>query len=150
MLEVAAALLEEAEASRNDIPFGSLHCSAGSGDLTIRYDYRLPGEDALLTGSTTLKAEDIRPKPSAFALRQNSPNPFNPSTVLRFELPRNSPVRLVIRNLAGQRVAILHDGPLSAGYHALRWDADGFPSGVYFYPLEAEGFRETKKMTLVK
>ncbi|MHB9030050.1 MAG: T9SS type A sorting domain-containing protein, partial [Candidatus Latescibacterota bacterium] len=133
-----------------EIPFGTLHCSGSAGDLTVRYTYRPSGEETLLTGSLTLKAEDIRPKPSAFALLQNSPNPFNPSTALRFELPRNSHVRLIIRNLAGQKVTVLHDGQMPAGYHSIRWDATGFPSGVYFYTLEAEGFVETKRVMLVK
>ncbi|OQA75246.1 MAG: hypothetical protein BWY31_04703 [Lentisphaerae bacterium ADurb.Bin242] len=150
IFEAAAALLEEPENIRGDILLGTLHCSAGAGNLVIRHTCRAAGGETLSSGSITLKAEDIRPRPASFALRRNMPNPFNPSTMIRFELPWDSHVRLIIRNLSGQKVAVLHDSPTPAGLHAVRWDASGYPSGVYFYTLEAEGFVETRRMTLVK
>lgn len=93
--------------------------------------------------------------PATFEIDQNFPNPFNPSTVIRFGLPVNAHVRLEIINILGQRVTILTDRGYDAGYHDLVWDgtaADGnrVASGVYFYRLRAGSFVASKKMLLLK
>jgi ligand-binding sensor domain-containing protein len=84
-----------------------------------------------------------------FSLEQNFPNPFNPSTVISFDLPRKSRVKLLISDISGRIIAVLVDKQLSAGHYDYRWDASDFGSGVYFYSMEAGSFRQTKKMILV-
>ena len=105
-----------------------------------RYDY-------LLTESEGI--------PDEFALHENYPNPFNPSTQIRFDLPEISNVTLTIYNLLGQKVKTFNMQSTQAGYHALNWNATndlGAPvsAGVYLYQLQTEGFIKTKKMILLK
>ncbi|MCP3999226.1 MAG: T9SS type A sorting domain-containing protein, partial [bacterium] len=93
--------------------------------------------------------------PRIFALHQNSPNPFNPVTMIRFDLPRAGQVRLDIIDVSGRHVATLIDGSLEAGRHEQTWrgvDDRGrsLSSGLYFYRLSAEGFSETRKMLLLQ
>jgi hypothetical protein len=94
-------------------------------------------------------------RPQAFALGQNAPNPFNPSTTIRYSLPRTSTVRLTVYNLLGQQVRVLKDGPQPAGDYMVLWngqDRRGRPvsSGVYLYRLTTEHFIATKRMLLLK
>ncbi len=88
--------------------------------------------------------------PSIFALRQNSPNPWNPSTTIRYELPHAGRVRLALFNLLGEQVRTIVDADETAGYYTVGVNADALPSGVYFYSLSAGAFREVKKMLLMK
>lgn len=75
--------------------------------------------------------------PRSFSLEQNFPNPFNPSTALRFTVPENALVVLEVFNVLGQRVAVLHDGITAAGEHGVRWSAGERASGVYLARLRA-------------
>ena len=88
--------------------------------------------------------------PKAYALDQNTPNPFNPTTQIRFALPAESHVSLTIYNVAGERVATLIDDTAPAGFHTVQLDAANLASGVYFYRLNAGNFSQTKKMVLLK
>jgi hypothetical protein len=88
--------------------------------------------------------------PQIFALYPNYPNPFNPSTVISFALPKDAHVTLAIFNVIGQRVSTLVDERVEAGRYQISWDASGLPSGVYYYQLKAEGFVRTNKMILAK
>lgn len=87
--------------------------------------------------------------PTAFALYQNSPNPFNPSTMIAFDLPREETVTLRIYGLLGQVVRSVMDGiMLRAGRHTIRFDGLELPSGVYFYQLTAGDYMSVRKMIL--
>jgi len=88
--------------------------------------------------------------PERFALYQNYPNPFNPSTSIKFALPEQSDVTIEIFNILGQRVAIVSEGLMPAGYHSASWDGSKVSSGIYYYKISAGGFIEVKKMTLLK
>jgi hypothetical protein len=79
-----------------------------------------------------------------------SPNPFNPSTEIRFQLERAAQVRLAIHTLDGGLVAVLEEGRLPAGGHTSIWRAAGQPSGAYLVSLDVDGKRETQKCLLVK
>lgn len=88
--------------------------------------------------------------PDVFALNQNFPNPFNPSTVISFSLPKQGQVTLKIFNILGQEVETLLDDVLSAGTHSVTWEANRQASGVYFYRLAFGGQILTRKMTFLK
>ena len=92
--------------------------------------------------------------PTAYALEPNYPNPFNPSTEIRFALPEAATIRLIVYDALGREVARLVDGPVGAGYQHATFDAAKLPSGVYLYRLEAKGaaetFAKTGQMVLVK
>ena len=93
--------------------------------------------------------------PEEYSLGQNYPNPFNPTTKIDFALPRTGDVSLVIYNLMGQQVRTLLAKNMEYGFHTITWnglDQSGRPvsSGVYFSELRARGFRQTKKMLMLK
>ncbi len=88
--------------------------------------------------------------PKDYKLNQNFPNPFNPSTNIRFGLPKSSFVKLTVYNILGKEVATLVNTRLNPGTFEIHWDASNYASGVYFYKLESEGFTQTKRMLLVK
>ena len=88
--------------------------------------------------------------PENYNLLQNYPNPFNPSTTIKYDLPRQSRVKLVVYNVLGREVATLVDGAKKAGSYQVRWNAKGFASGVYFYRLKAGDYIATKKLLLLK
>lgn len=115
-----------------------------------RYAYRLKeiDRDGTYRYSHNIEIESL--VPTQAILEQNHPNPFNPSTTIRFALPRLSHVSLRIYNPLGQEVATLADGEMNAGYHELRFDATALASGVYLYRLQTEEFVETRKLVLVK
>lgn len=88
--------------------------------------------------------------PAEFSLAQNFPNPFNPSTVIQYGLPKGSHVLLDVYNIIGQKVATLVNENQEAGFHQVRFSGTELPSGVYFYRLTAGGFVKTLKMILTK
>ncbi len=83
-------------------------------------------------------------------LETNYPNPFNPSTVLRWQLAVGSQTRLVVYDIMGREIAVLADGMYPSGRHEVLFDASRLASGVYIYTLEAGGQRFTRRMTLLK
>ena len=93
--------------------------------------------------------------PSQYALSDNYPNPFNPSTRIQFQLPQSATVNLVIYNMVGQEIKRFTMTNLNAGYHSVMWNAtnnDGAPvsNGVYLYQLQTDQFVQTKKMVFMK
>lgn len=88
--------------------------------------------------------------PEVVKLRQNFPNPFNPTTNISFSLPHNEEVQLVIFDVLGREVKRLIDGPMTAGNHVMTWNAGDVPSGVYIYRLAAGSFVEVRAMVLAK
>ena len=101
-----------------------------------------------------LSTEDIA-TPTDFALHDNFPNPFNPTTQIRFDLPIKGDVRFTIYNMLGHKVREYNMKGLSAGYHTLTWNATnnlGSPvsSGIYFYQIQTKDILKTKRMVLLK
>lgn len=88
--------------------------------------------------------------PNTFALYQNFPNPFNPTTTIRYDLPNDAVVVMKIFNALGQYIDKLVDTRQSAGQHSVSWNASHIPSGIYFYRLETDNRLETRKMLVVK
>ncbi len=102
--------------------------------------------------TTTL---DHGSQPSEFALAQNHPNPFNPETEIRFQLPETTHIQIRIFNTRGQEIRTLVNANFQAGFHQVRWDSknnDGnlVASGIYLYELKSNSFREVRKMSLVR
>ena len=87
---------------------------------------------------------------AAFALDQNAPNPFNPTTTIGFTLADAGDVTIDVYNVAGQRVDTLVNDFMDAGSHSVVWNASGFSAGVYFYTIKSGKFSRTMKMTLLK
>ena len=93
--------------------------------------------------------------PNQFALHQNHPNPFNPITTLRYDLPENGHVNITIYDMLGREVKTLVNTTQDAGFRSVIWDATndyGKPvsAGVYLYKIQAGEFVQTKKMVLLK
>jgi len=103
-------------------------------------------------GGTPLGNENTASKemPKEFSLSQNYPNPFNPTTNIKFSLPKEAKVRLTVYDAIGKEIAVLIDNTMSAGSHVIQWNATSYASGVYFFRIEADNFKMTNKMLLMK
>jgi len=88
--------------------------------------------------------------PQEFKLHKAYPNPFNPVTHIRFDLPRRSDAKLSVYNLKGQVVVELVNGAYEAGSYEVVFNAGGLASGVYIYHLQAGTFRKSGRMLLIK
>jgi hypothetical protein len=89
--------------------------------------------------------------PVTFNLYQNFPNPFNPSTTIKYDLPKDVSVNIRIYDLLGREVAVLaKDEFKKAGRYEINWNASNMASGVYIYRIEAGDYKSTKKMVLIK
>ena len=99
---------------------------------------------------STAVERDRPSKPESFVLFQNYPNPFNASTSITFYLPQNGHVRLDIYNEYGQIVDRLADGLFAKGSHMVLWNNQYTASGVYYYTFNYAGFRQTRKMLLLR
>ena len=138
--DVAAADID------NDGDLDVVLSCATSDDVVVHLNLRQP----------TAVADHGAPADAGMRLSQNHPNPFNPSTTIRFALAEAGSVDLRILDIRGLEITRLLDSCLlAAGPHSLTWDGldargEVLPSGVYFYRLEAGGGRETRKMLLLK
>jgi len=93
--------------------------------------------------------------PMEFALSQNFPNPFNPTTSISYALPENSDISISVYSLTGQKIIELVDGRVNAGMYTVTWNGVNHAgisvsSGVYIYMLQSDSFTDVKKMILIK
>jgi photosystem II stability/assembly factor-like uncharacterized protein len=88
--------------------------------------------------------------PDQFNLNQNYPNPFNPSTTIAYSIPERSRVVINIYDCLGRKVKNLMAEDKETGRYKIRFNAEGLPSGIYFYQLQAGNYQETRKMTLIR
>lgn len=88
--------------------------------------------------------------PDKFDLHNNYPNPFNPSTSIKFDIAKSSHVALMIYDISGRQLDLLINSKMEAGSYVLKYKAGSLPSGVYFYQLRTDNFVSTKKMILLK
>lgn len=102
----------------------------------------------LLTDADDIYQSEVLPE--GFELRQNFPNPFNPTTMIEFSLARKTDIELAVYNILGQKVSVLLDDTFEPGIHQVTLNAEDLPSGVYFYTLRTEFFEQTKKLVLLK
>ncbi len=95
------------------------------------------------------KNKDLE-RPSDFKLCANYPNPFNPSTMIVFYLPRNDYIKLKVFDITGKEIETLIEGEVPAGEHRLQWNATGLASGLYISRLETNGYSQSIKMIYQK
>lgn len=87
----------------------------------------------------------------SYGLKNNYPNPFNPTTTIEYSIPERQNVRLIIYNSIGKEIAVLVNETKEAGNYKVNFNADvNLPSGVYFYKIQAGSFSEVKKLMLLK
>lgn len=104
-----------------------------------------------LRGETTsVELKDANGLPDSFMLKQNHPNPFNPSTRIEYAVPTSGNVSLRVFDMLGREVAVLVDGMVEAGWYSVNFNAQNLSSGVYLYRLEGRGFAQTLKMVVLK
>lgn len=125
---------------------------AGEANVLSALGADIHGRTFDITIGEAAKTEAL---PSQFALHQNRPNPFNPTTEIAFTLPKAAEVTLEVYNITGQKIATLVNGHLAAGYHTTIWNGKddsgrGVSSGIYLYRIKADEYTETRKMVLLK
>ena len=121
------------------------------GDEDWVYMNPTPG----LSNTTIMNIVDSDIYPSSFKLSQNSPNPFNPTTTIRYELFIDSFITLTVFDISGRKVIDLVNGYSQAGNYNIQWNAideygQRMGAGLYFYSITTENISETKKMILLK
>ena len=138
--------------------------NVGSGGITIYYKVKAKDVTTLRSGYTAQvsigssnwlekhQAEDIPvvAVPTEFALKTNYPNPFNPVTKIKYELPIDNFVTLEVFNSVGQEIAMLVNEYKTAGYYDVKFNGGGLSSGVYFVTMASGDFKSTIKMILQK
>jgi hypothetical protein len=155
----------------NTVPIGSKRnlfagpdSGRGSWDSTqVPWDFRYAASSPLYTAGTdgkplgavfmygiTVDVPRGGEMPQEFALAQNFPNPFNPSTSVEYTLPARMEVSVRVYSLLGQEVALLVQGMQDAGVHRVQFHAAGLPSGTYFCKLSAAAGTQIRKMVLLK
>ncbi|MGH2575624.1 MAG: T9SS type A sorting domain-containing protein [Ignavibacteria bacterium] len=106
----------------------------------------LRGDTSMIVGLQNIGTEI----PSEFKLYQNYPNPFNVVTSFKFQITSLGFARLIVYDVLGREVAVLVNEELKPGTYEVDFDGTNYPSGVYYYRLEAGDYTETRKMALVK
>ncbi len=130
-------------AQRSDTSFGRVPDGSDNWQFIPN---STPGEVSIPTGVSGSPAQT----PASFALHQNYPNPFNPETKISFDLPVRTHVKLQVFNLLGVEIAVLVDEELQAGTKSVIWEARNQSSGVYYFSLQTDTFRTTRKMVLLR
>lgn len=139
----------------NDQLRPSLVSNGNLGAIVVWQDYRSGNEfDVYEVGFNTSGIIGIDPfgniTPDEYSLSQNYPNPFNPKTIISYGLKTAGNVKISVYDILGENIGVLLNEVRSAGNYSISWDASGFPSGVYFYKIEAGEFTANKKMILLK
>ncbi|MBK7629199.1 MAG: T9SS type A sorting domain-containing protein, partial [Ignavibacteriales bacterium] len=143
------------------IPHNSLSSftsSSVSGEWILNIVDHKSGDDGILQNwglliseSTLVGVEEEKDMyPEVFYLSQNHPNPFNPSTTIKWQQPETNIVTLKIYDVLGRELTTLINEELTAGNHETVFNASRLSSGVYFYQLQAGDFVQTKKMVLLR
>lgn len=107
-------------------------------------------EIVLKTANTVMSTEEDQLSPVEYALYSNYPNPFNPSTTIKFAIPEGSDVKLSVFNTNGEEVGLIASGYFESGIHIVEFNAQNLPSGIYFAVLNAGGKMLRQKMILLK
>ena len=134
-------------------PLGTITISSANGSVTIGGT----GSSAKSIGdggNDNIQNDEEKDSnaglPKNYSLSDNYPNPFNPTTVIKYELPESGMVELLVFDLLGRKVATLVDEYVTKGKHQIVFEASNLSSGIYIYRLKVGDFLQTKKMTLIK
>lgn len=103
-----------------------------------------------VTYTVPTAVDQVGTLPSSFTLHANHPNPFNPSTRIRFDIPQASAVSIVLYDLFGRNIRTIAEGDYGAGSHEVGFEATGLAAGVYYYRMTAGEWSGTRKMNLIK
>jgi len=141
------ALLQAPSWLKFDIKTGLLQGKPANNDLGVTLVILQVSDDGEAKQQQIYKLHVI---PGSYSLSQNHPNPFNPSTTIRYALAQAGHVTLKVYNLQGQEIATLVNANKLAGEYAVNWNPQNVPSGVYVYRLEAGEFTATKKLILLR
>jgi len=135
--------------------FGS--CETGTMNVAPRSVYERPYAPSAsqVASAISRSSASAAAAPTAFRLTGNDPNPFNPQTTIHFDVPRTSRVLVRVYDARGRLVKTLQDSVLQPGQHTISWQGQGergeaLHSGVFFVRMDADGFRQTRKITLLK
>ncbi len=143
-------------AANNNNLYGLTFLSASTDDYLFINRLGYPVETRPADGTaiklvyTPAAVSETKEVPRVFALFNNYPNPFNPSTEISFSVPAGMHVRLAVYNLLGQEVATLVNEYKNAGTYTVPFSAQNMASGVYFYSIKAGNYSDVKKMVLMK
>lgn len=118
--------------------------------LSGQYYYRLKQIDSDGTFEYSSTIEIDVSSPAKYKLKQNFPNPFNPTTTISFSVAKKSNIRLIVYNQIGQIVDEILNSVMEAGNYNFTWTAENLSSGIYYYEIQSKDFRSVKKMTLIK
>ena len=126
-----------------------------SAGQVVYYSYAMVVRGAEIGRSEEVEVEFAGGLPTVFALHGNYPNPFNPMTTIKFDLPRQAHVKLSVYDIAGRLVKTLVDEVRPAATHTVVWDGSDrsgrrVASGTYYYVVQSDSFRAVQKMMLVK
>ena len=127
------------------------YCYNDIGLNTALYNYRL--KQINYNGSFeyfNLSGNVVIGKPVNYDVLQNYPNPSNPASQIKFQVPADAKVTLKVYDIQGREIKTLIDSYLAAGYYSADFDGTNIASGIYFYRLNAEGFSKTLKLILIK
>lgn len=124
--------------------------TANLNTIGVPLSFNIPGNMYELTTPNVGISNISNEVPEAFKLYQNYPNPFNPSTNIRFDVKNASFVSLKVYDVTGKEISTLVNENLKTGSYSVSFNASKLSSGIYFCLLEADGFRQTKQMMLVK
>jgi len=126
-------------------------------ELSKTYTYRVKAyngnSESNYSNEATISLVSIKENeelPTEYSLSQNYPNPFNPTTKIKFALPQTAKTKISIYDLLGKELETLLNNELQPGYYEINFNADIYPSGIYFYRIQSGNFIQTKKMILMK
>ncbi|RMH63862.1 MAG: T9SS C-terminal target domain-containing protein [Calditrichaeota bacterium] len=127
-----------------------IHIGSGETEL-IGNTGQTDGVGLAVSGATTVSVENPSvAAPLHYELNQNSPNPFNPSTVIRYSLEKSGFVRLTVFDITGKKIVSLVNENQKAGVYQVTFNAEKLANGIYYYRLESGTFSRTLKMLLIK
>ena len=135
------------------IPYELVNGQAEAGAVNILYSVfgGLDSSQLLFQGATLVANEPEAPGlPTTFALLPAYPNPFNPSTTLRYDVPKAGPVRITVLDALGREIALLVNEQHTAGRHEISFDAQGLPSGTYIVRMQADATLQAQRLTLLR
>lgn len=125
----------------------------GGGDAVGQIFLKGCVVESVLYGDTTnvvTSIFDLSENPQQFKLYANYPNPFNPETIIKYEIPQISNVKIEVFDVLGRVIKVLADEQKTAGRYEIKFDASSLASGIYYYRIKANEFVQTKKMMLIK